>query len=113
MVGPMRTRAVAAVAGSVALIAACTSPSGDVASPTSPATGTSGASIAPTGSASVTPTDSARLAEVPDVPEPPAENACYRLEFDDLPRTSNDSNPVPCGRRHNAQTIHVGKLDAV
>lgn len=113
MVGPMWARAVAAVAGVVALLAACTAPSGDVASPTSPATDTSGTSIAPTESASATPTDSARLAEVPDVPEPPEEDACYRLRFDDLPRTSSDSNPVPCGQRHNAQTIHVGKLDAV
>jgi hypothetical protein len=47
------------------------------------------------------------------VPEPPRGNACYRLVFAELTEPSNAKAPVPCSQRHDAQTIHVGRLDTV
>lgn len=44
-------------------------------------------------------------------PEVPNDGACYRLTFDQATEPTNRSRPVPCTRRHNAQTIHVGRLD--
>lgn len=50
----------------------------------------------------------------PAVPPPaPERGACYRLRFGQLTRPSNASRPVPCSGRHDAQTIHVGRLDTV
>jgi hypothetical protein len=49
----------------------------------------------------------------PVVPPPPPDGACYRLSFGELPEPANDSDPVPCRNRHDAQTIHVGRLDTV
>ncbi|MGA8994878.1 MAG: septum formation family protein [Nocardioidaceae bacterium] len=49
-----------------------------------------------------------------DTPPPaPPVGACYLLTSASLTRLSNDSSPVPCGGRHTARTIHVGRLDAV
>lgn len=44
-------------------------------------------------------------------PPAPTRAACYRLTLRQLTRTSNGSDPVPCTGRHDAQTIHVGRLD--
>ena len=50
----------------------------------------------------------------PAVPPPaPERGACYRLRFGQLTQPSNASRPVPCSGRHDAQTIHVGRLDTV
>jgi hypothetical protein len=46
-------------------------------------------------------------------PPAPRAKACYRYAFRDLGRTSNDDDPVPCTGRHDAQTVHVGRLDLV
>ncbi|MFC7493476.1 MULTISPECIES: septum formation family protein [unclassified Nocardioides] len=41
-------------------------------------------------------------------PPPPKRDKCYRLGYDEAVATSNDSDPVPCRRRHTARTIAVG-----
>jgi len=46
-------------------------------------------------------------------PPAPRDGACYRLRFDQATQPSNSSRPVPCTGRHDAQTIHVGRLDTV
>ena len=46
-------------------------------------------------------------------PAPPPRKACYRLDFDAATQPTNDSRPVPCSRRHTAQTYFVGRLDTV
>ena len=46
-------------------------------------------------------------------PPAPRAKACYRYAFGQLGRTSNEDDPVPCTGRHNAQTVHVGRLDLV
>lgn len=46
-------------------------------------------------------------------PGAPQERACYVLDFDDATQPTTDREPVPCVRRHTAQTIHVGRLDTV
>lgn len=46
-------------------------------------------------------------------PPAPKDGACYRLRFDQATEPSNASRPVPCKGRHDAQTIHVGRLDTV
>ncbi|MGA9747247.1 MAG: septum formation family protein [Nocardioides sp.] len=43
-------------------------------------------------------------------PPAPPSPACYRLTLEQLTRQSNRSRPVPCTGRHDAQTIHVGRL---
>lgn len=56
----------------------------------------------------------ARTTQAPapvSAPPAPERGACYRLTLDQLARSSNDSDPVPCPDRHDAQTIHVGRLD--
>jgi Septum formation len=52
----------------------------------------------------------ATTAPVPPAPEPAA---CYRLTSRQLTQPTNESRPVPCGGRHNAVTIFVGRLDTV
>jgi hypothetical protein len=46
-------------------------------------------------------------------PAAPREGACYRLRFEQLTEPSNGSRPVPCSSRHDAETVHVGRLDTV
>jgi hypothetical protein len=90
------------------LMAGCTAESGDP--PTAVDAGPS--SVAPSASdGTADAAESARVAASP--PVPPARDACYRLGFDQLTRPSNDSEPVRCGGRHVARTIHVGRLDTV
>jgi hypothetical protein len=99
-------RAVAATVASLLLLAGCTTSADDPAarraapaSPSSPSEEPSGTTSAP-----VAP-------QRP--PAPPPDGACYRLGFDQLTEPSNRSHPVPCSERHDAQTIHVGRLDTV
>jgi hypothetical protein len=46
-------------------------------------------------------------------PPAPGRAACYRLTVTQLTEPTNDSSPVPCARRHTAQTIFVGRLALV
>jgi hypothetical protein len=48
-----------------------------------------------------------------DAPTPPPRDGCYRLDFDAATAPTNDSEPVPCRKRHDAQTYLVGRLDTV
>jgi hypothetical protein len=105
-VGGLRTT-VAAVAGAVLVLAGCTVQDGSAGGSDSPTTSDSPAS--PAKSASKSPSTTAAA----DLPEPPPDDACYRLAFDEATEPTNDSPPVPCGRRHTAQTYHVGRLDTV
>lgn len=83
------------------LLAACTNPSdrpGEAASPAE-------SPLRPT--TSVAPEPRRPVAE----PAAPRDDACYRLTVRQLTRPTNASPPVDCGRRHDAETIHVGELD--
>lgn len=75
------------------------------------------------GSASPTPavrptavSETTRAAATPTstpIPPAPPKRACYRLDFDSATSPTNDSRPVPCTKRHTAQTYFVGRLDTV
>lgn len=93
-------RRLAAAVVSTLLLGACTAGYSDAPGSQTPTT--SGGS--PTTSSAV---------GAPPIPEAPTVGACYRLTLDELSEPSNDSEPVPCGEKHNAETIHVGRLDTV
>lgn len=95
-------RGLALAVASVLLASACTSDAGN------PSAGTSDASASP--SRSVPGSPAATEARIPPAPE---RGACYRLRFDQLTEPTNGSRTVPCSKRHDAQTIHVGRLDTV
>ena len=109
------TRPLALLAAAVAsvvtvgLLAGCTADTDDGTAPST------SASAAPSsdGSADASSSDDARTTERVAAPPAPRPKACYRLTFEQLTVPSNDSEPVPCTRRHDAQTIHVGRLDTV
>lgn len=46
-------------------------------------------------------------------PDGPRAKACYRLDFDQATQPTSDAAPVPCTKRHTAQTYFVGRLDTV
>jgi hypothetical protein len=104
------TRPCARLAAALAavLLAGCTSEAGDP--PTAASDGRSSAAPSVSAGGTGEQADSARVASPPAAPE---RDACYRLGFDQLTRPSNDSDPVRCGGRHVARTIHVGRLDTV
>lgn len=52
-------------------------------------------------------------AQRPESPARPPAKGCYVLGFDAATEPTNDSRPVPCSKRHTAQTYHVGRLDTV
>jgi hypothetical protein len=67
---------------------------------------------------SPTPTTAASspVAEEPRTAEPPpapAEDACYRLRYDDAVAATVGRRPVPCREDHTSQTYLVGRLDLV
>ena len=97
--GALRT---AAVVASLLLAGACTNESDSPSGAASPA-------VEPSPSTSTTPAPATE--EQAAVPEGPEDAACYRLTVAQLTRPTNASRPVDCGRRHDAQTIHVGELD--
>ena len=72
--------------------------------------GGSASGSSPTGTTSGTPSPRRTAVAVPPAPE---RGACYRLSPGELTRPTNASRPVPCTGRHNARTIHVGRLDTV
>ncbi len=95
-----------AVPAAVLLVSGCTGPGAAPAgSPSTPASSSAAASASPS--------PSAPTSTPPVVPAAPRASACYRLSTAQLTQPSNASAPVPCGRRHTAQTIYVGKLDTV
>lgn len=51
--------------------------------------------------------------DAPAPPGPPHVDACYRLGFDEATEPTSSASPVPCSRRHTAQTYFVGRLDTV
>jgi hypothetical protein len=63
----------------------------------------------PTASPTASPTESA----TPEPPERPRADACYRLTVADATAPTSDAEPVPCRRRHTAQTVHVGRLSTL
>ncbi len=71
---------------------------------------TSSRSAAGSGTTSPGPTTTSR---VPVVPPAPEKDACYQLTMTQLTRPTNQSDPVSCAQRHDAQTIYVGTLDTV
>ena len=73
------------------------------------ASGCTGSADDPSQGASPSPRAAATTAAVPPAPEAAA---CYRLTGRQLTQPTNDSRPVPCGGRHTAVTIFVGRLDA-
>lgn len=86
----------AAAAGAVLLLAGCTSSEPEQPSSTSsPSASEESATAAPT---------------PPPRPEP---DACYALSRREAIAPVSDAQPVPCDRRHTAQTFHVGTLDLV
>lgn len=95
-------RSLVTLATSVLLLVGCTP--GDAPntapSPDAPASTTS-------------PVEGPSTSEAPDAPERPEEAACYRFDYEELAQTTTDREPVRCGRRHNAVTLHVGRLDRV
>jgi hypothetical protein len=95
-------RAIVAAVASVLLVSGCTSGADHPAATPAPATSTPAAS--PAAPSSTPPVQT---------PATPQARACYRLRFDELTEPSNASRPVPCSGRHDAQTIHVGRLDTV
>ena len=105
--GGLRTT-VAAVAGAVLVLAGCTVQDTSPEGGDSPST--SGSPASPGESATKSPSTTTSAA---DLPEPPPDDACYRLGFEEATEPTNDSSPVPCRRRHTAQTYHVGRLDTV
>jgi hypothetical protein len=48
-----------------------------------------------------------------EAPSRPPARGCYRLDLPELTDPSSTKDPVDCGSRHSAQTIHVGRLDTV
>ena len=106
-------RRVAGVLAAALLLAGCTTNSGaDSAGPASATTSPASSASAPSGSAAAG--GSTSHASAPATPPPPpAARACYRLTLDQARQPSNDSRPVACAGRHNAQTIYVGRLDTV
>jgi Septum formation len=84
------TRAAALLVATMILLAGCT---GDDPEPPEP-----------------TPTPSVTESAAPEPPERPQADACYRLTLEDATAPTTDAEPVPCRRRHTAQTIHVGRL---
>ncbi len=98
------------LASAVLVLTGCTAGAGDPGASTpsstaSPSSAQSSSSSSPAGeSGDTTP-------EPTSAPPAPRAPTCYRLTFAQLPRTSNDSDPVPCTERHDAQTIHVDRFD--
>lgn len=93
-------RRLAAAVVTTLLVGACTTGSPDV----------------PSGQPSPPPSDAAAPSTTPaEAAEAnaPDKGACYRLTLAELSEPTNDSEPVPCGKKHNAETIHVGRLDTV
>jgi hypothetical protein len=96
-------RQVAWAVASLLLVTSCTSdPAGEAAD-----TVTSDSSAA----SSKAPSTAAPAADPP--PRAPRNGACYRLPFAEATRPSSSRPPVSCRARHDAQTIHVGRLDTV
>lgn len=49
----------------------------------------------------------------PPPPAAPKVGACYDLPFDAAVAPTVDAPPVPCSKPHTAQTVYVGRIDAV
>ncbi len=67
----------------------------------------------PPPSASTSSPSPSRTPAAPVVPPAPKAEACYRLSVAALAKPTSDRPPVDCGRRHNTQTVYVGRLDTV
>lgn len=103
----MRTlRTTAGVLATAIALASCAA---DASTPDSGTAGTAPASTSPTSRAS----GGVGGAQRPESPARPPAKGCYDLGFDAATEPTNDSRPVPCSKRHTAQTYHVGRLDTV
>ena len=85
------------VAVAALLLSACTSGEEPAAAPTE-----SPSSTAPT----VQP-------QAAELPERPADRACYRLSFDEAVAPTVSRRPASCGEDHTAMTYFVGTLDTL
>ena len=99
-------RSLAALVASVLMLVGCTP---DTASaPDAPTSAPS-----PDTPAVTTPSESTSTTDAPVVPRAPEEADCYRFPYEELAQTTTDRAPVSCAKRHNAVTIHVGRLGRV
>lgn len=99
-------RALAALCASVVLLAGCTTGGDADPAATDP--------VPPSPSTTAAPPDSSpSTADVPVAPDQPEQADCYRFRYDELARTTTGRDPVDCAERHNAVTIHVGRLARV
>jgi hypothetical protein len=107
---------IAAVLAALVLVSGCTSSPPDPAAnrPAPASSAASGTPGTPTTSSTPAPSTARSAPATPArAPAAPRDGACYRLRFDQLTEPSNGSRPVPCSSRHDAETIHVGRLDTV
>jgi hypothetical protein len=105
-------RAATAGAAAALLLAGCTTGGGDGTGP-SPTVDAGSPASASDGLGGGAEADARSAGTAPEPPAPPRDGACYRLDFDELTEPSSAKPPVPCSQRHDAQTIHVGRLDTV
>ena len=96
---PRRPSALVALVVGLAVLAGCTGDD-DAGAPAAP---TTTASASP----SATPTPPPRATPVPR----PDDAACYALTYDEAVAPTATGEPVPCARRHFAETYAVGRLD--
>ncbi len=105
--------AAAAAAACALLVSGCTTGGDNTPAPSPTVDAGSPASDSGTESGSDTASVGTSAATAPTPPAPPRQGACYRLGFAELTEPSSSKGPVPCSERHDAQTIHVGRLDTV
>ena len=106
-------RAAACAAVAALFLSGCTTGGGDSTAPSPTVDVGSPASESGSGSGSDASAEARSSDTAPTPPAPPREGACYRLEFAELTEPSSSKDPVPCSQRHDAQTIHVGRLHTV
>ena len=105
-----RARAMLAAIATAALLAGCTPEGNGPSDEADDGDVPESTAVAPAPDASSGEREAPSI-ESAEPPPPPEEGACYELTFDELARTSVTSEPVRCGRDHNAETIHVGRID--
>lgn len=89
------------VAVAALLVAGCTSTGPDASdgAPTPAVSGSPGAGASPS------PEPDPPAADVPEA------GLCYRLGYEEAVAPTTRSRPVDCDARHDAQTVHVGRMD--
>ena len=106
---PVTAQGVAWLLTTALLLSGCTAADEPAAGP-SPSASAPAASTDPTPSPTPSPSPSPS-ARVKARLVPPRNGACYRLTFAQATKPANRNRPVTCSKRHNAQTVLVGRLD--